>query len=68
MDFRHRFAVNTLIQWYRDDVDVQRHLPELSTYLGHTHITDTYWYLTAVPELMHLASQRLERAVQGDQS
>lgn len=67
-DFRHRFAVNTLIQWYRNGVDVQRHLPELSTYLGHVHITDTYWYLTAVPELMQLASRRLERTVQGDQS
>ncbi len=68
LDFRHRFAVNTLIQWYRNGVDVERHLPELSTYLGHAHITDTYWYLTAVPELMHLASRRLERAVRGGQS
>lgn len=67
LDFRHRFAVNTLIRWYRCGIDVERHLPELATYLGHAHITDTYWYLTAVPELMHLAAQRLEQAVPGGQ-
>jgi integrase len=61
-DFRHRFAVNTLVGWYRAGRDVERHLPQLSTYLGHTHVTDTYWYLTATPELMHLANRRLERA------
>jgi len=65
LDFRHRFAVNTLIRWYRSGVDVERHLPELSTYLGHVHITDTYWYLSAVPELMHLAARRLERTARG---
>jgi len=65
LDFRHRFAVNTLIRWYRAGIDVERHLPELATYLGHAHITDTYWYLTAVPELMHLAARRLERSVRG---
>jgi integrase len=65
LDFRHRFAVNTLIRWYRAGIDVEQHLPELATYLGHAHITDTYWYLTAVPELMHLAARRLERTVRG---
>ena len=61
-DFRHRFAVNTLVGWYRAGLDVERRLPQLSTYLGHAHVTDTYWYLTATPELMHLAKRRLERA------
>ncbi len=42
LDFRHRFAVNTLITWYRNGVDVERQLPRLSIYLGHEHITDTY--------------------------
>lgn len=65
LDFRHRFAVNTLIRWYRNGIDVERHLPELATYLGHVHITDTYWYLSAVPELLHLAARRLDRAVRG---
>jgi integrase len=53
-------AVNTLLGWYRNGVDVERRLPELSTYLGHAHITDTYWYLTATPELLQQALLRLE--------
>jgi integrase/recombinase XerD len=64
-DFRHRFAINTLLQWYRDGHDVEQHLPALATYLGHTHVTDTYYYLTAVPELLHLAAQRVEQAKGG---
>ena len=67
LDFRHRFAVNTLVRWYRAGIEVERHLPDLATYLGHVHITDTYWYLTDVPELMHLAARRLERSVRGGQ-
>jgi integrase/recombinase XerD len=59
-DFRHRLAVKTLVRWYRRGVDVERRLPVLSTYLGHGHVTDTYWYLTAVPELLRLAADRLE--------
>ena len=57
---RHGFAVETLIRWYRAGLDVQQHLPELSTYLGHVHVDDTYWYITAVPELLRLATLRLE--------
>jgi integrase len=59
-DFRHRLAVTTLVGWYRRGVDVERRLPVLATYLGHGHVTDTYWYLTAVPELLRLAADRLE--------
>jgi len=59
-DFRHRVAVTTLLRWYRAGVDVERHLPALSTYLGHGHVADTYWYLSAVPELLRLAAARLE--------
>ena len=59
-DFRHRFAVQTLVEWYRCGKDVERRLPVLSTYLGHVHVADTYWYLTAFPELMGLAVERLE--------
>ena len=55
----HRFAAQTLITWYRAGVDVERELPKLSTYLGHVHTTDTFWYLEAVPELLHLAAERL---------
>jgi len=59
-DFRHRFAVQTLLGWYRSGQEVERRLPVLSTYLGHVHVSDTYWYLTACPELMGLAVKRLE--------
>jgi len=60
-DLRHRFAVRTLLRWYRAGVDVDRHMPELATYLGHAHASDTYWYLSAVPELLRSATMRLER-------
>ena len=59
MDLRHRFAVRTLVHWYRAGLDVERELPKLSTYLGHVHVNDTYWYLEAVPELLQLATDRL---------
>ncbi len=58
-DFRHRFAVHTLIDWYRSGEDVEARLPVLSTYLGHVSVESTYWYLTEYPELMNLAVQRL---------
>jgi len=60
-DFRHRFAVHTLTRWYRSGDDIERRLPVLSTYLGHAHVADTYWYLSVHPELMGLATERLER-------
>lgn len=58
-DLRHSFAVQTLIRWLRSGVDVDAAMPRLSTYLGHIAPADTYWYLSAVPELMELAAQRL---------
>jgi len=65
-DFRHRFAVQTLLGWYRAGEDVERRLPVLSTFLGHVHVSDTYWYLTACPELMGLAVKRLEKRWEGE--
>jgi len=59
-DLRHTFAVNTILRWYRDGGDVERLLPTLSTYLGHSKTRDTYWYLSACPELMGEAVRRLE--------
>jgi integrase len=59
-DMRHRFAACTLLNWYRAGVDVEREIPKLATYLGHVHVNETYWYLEAVPELLGLASRRLE--------
>ena len=63
-DLRHRFAVNTLIDWYREGVDVQARLPVLSTYLGHVEPRDTYWYLSAAPELLGLVARRLEPSIE----
>jgi len=59
-DLRHRFAVCVILDWYRRGIDVERELPKLTTYLGHAHINDTYWYIEAVPELLELAAKRLE--------
>lgn len=59
-DFRHTFATRRLIEWYRSGVDVARAMPTLSTYLGHVLISDTYWYLQSVPELLQCATDRLQ--------
>lgn len=61
-DLRHRFAVNTLVGWYRAGDDVAARMYQLSTYLGHVAPEGTYWYLRAAPELMGRAAQRLESA------
>lgn len=58
-DFRHTFATRKLIEWYSAGVDVARELPTLSTYLGHVLISDTYWYLQAIPELLQRATDYL---------
>ena len=59
-DLRHSFAVHTLLDWYRGGADVEAKLASLSTYLGHRDPRSTYWYLSAAPELLALAAQRLE--------
>ncbi len=60
-DLRHTFAIRTVLDWHRAGHDVEARLPSLSTYLGHIGPSSTYWYLTAVPELMEAAVGRLER-------
>jgi integrase/recombinase XerD len=59
-DLRHSFAVATLIGWQRSGISIDGNLAVLSTYLGHVSPADTYWYLSAAPELMELAARRLE--------
>ena len=59
-DLRHGFATNTVLDWYRSGVDVDSRMPLLSTYLGHIDPAATYWYLSAAPELLALAADRLE--------
>ena len=60
-DIRHRFAVCTLLDAYQHDHDPEARLALLATYLGHIDPKSTYWYLSAAPELMQLATDRLER-------
>jgi integrase len=64
-DLRHTFAVKSMIGWYEAGVDVEARLPQLSTLLGHTNPSHTYWYLSAAPELLGLAAGRRERAKDG---
>ena len=60
-DLRHRFATETLLRWSRSNMDIEREMPTLTTYLGHSNISDTYWYLSAHPRLLRHAALRLQR-------
>lgn len=60
-DLRHSFAVRRLVRWHEQGVDISQRMLALSTYLGHAKVSNTYWYLTGVPELMGLVGQRFER-------
>lgn len=60
-DLRATFAVHRLLAWYREGVDLQRHLPLLATYLGHATVAGTQHYLTLTPELLAEASRRFQR-------
>jgi len=62
-DLRHSFAVRRIILWHEQGIDVDQAMLTRSTYLGHAKISNTYWYLTGVPELMALASSKFERFV-----
>lgn len=64
-DIRHTFATRRLVEWYRAGLGVDRLMPRLSTYLGHGSPVETYWYIQAVPELLRLATERLEASVHG---
>jgi integrase len=59
-DLRHTFAVKVMINWYKEGKNIDQEMLKLVTYLGHKSITHTYWYIEAVPELLALASQRVE--------
>lgn len=60
-DIRHTFACNRLLLWYKQGIDVNNAILFLSVYLGHSKISDTYWYLTATPSLMAIAAEHFER-------
>jgi integrase len=59
MDFRHSFATWRIVEWYRAGLNVERQIPKLATYLGHVDISNTYWYIEAIPELLQLATEQL---------
>lgn len=65
-DLRHGFAISTILDGYRNGGDPGTRIPLLSTYLGHVDPASTYWYLTAAPELLALAGNRLERHLGGE--
>lgn len=65
-DLRHTFAVNRLIQWYKENQDVQQLLPILSAYLGHTHLSHTTVYLTMTDDLLQEANKNFEKYVTGE--
>lgn len=60
-DLRHSFAVRRLVLWHERGEDIDRRMLALATYLGHVKVSNTYWYLTGVPELMGLLGQAFER-------
>lgn len=64
-DLRHSFAAHKFLEWIRAGKDVDAELPALSAYMGHTRPSSTYWYLTAVPELVHLVTGHTERFAAG---
>jgi integrase len=59
-DLRHRFAVSTVVGWYAAGLDVESRLAVLCAYLGHAKPSDSYWYMSATPELLRQAARRLE--------
>jgi integrase/recombinase XerD len=66
-DLRHSFAVRTLVSCYRAGIDVEARMVALSIYLGHVNPSDTYWYLSASPELVELVAGRLDGHHAGDE-
>jgi integrase len=58
-DLRHTFVCRRIQRWYEEGMDINRNILALSTYLGHAKVSDTYWYITATPEMMAIAARRL---------
>jgi integrase len=63
-DLRHTFVVRRVLLWQAQGLDVDQQMLTLSTYVGHTNVTNTYWYLTGIPQLMALAAERFESFTQ----
>ena len=65
---RHTFAIERIRLWHQEGADVQALLPHLSVYLGHVRPQESYWYLTATPELLSVAATRFQRYATGEQT
>lgn len=65
LDLRHSFICHRLVSWYKEGKNVDNAILALATYVGHTEVTATYWYITGVPDLMSLAAQRFQRFAAG---
>jgi integrase/recombinase XerD len=65
-DIRHTFIVRSLLRFYEQGVDIDRAILALSTYVGHAKVSDTYWYVTGIPELMAIAAERFHLYMQGE--
>ena len=59
-DLRHTFVVRRILRWQEEGIDIDQQMLALSTYVGHANVTNTYWYLSAVPELLARAAARFE--------
>jgi integrase len=64
-DLRHTFVCRRILKWYQEGVNVDNRMIALSTYLGHVKPSDTYWYLSAVPDLMEMVSQKFASFAEG---
>lgn len=64
-DLRHTFVCRRILKWYQEGVNVDNRMIALSTYLGHVKPSDTYWYLSAVPDLMEMVSERFASFAEG---
>jgi integrase/recombinase XerD len=67
-DIRHTFIVRSMLRFYEQGVDIDRAILALSTYVGHAKVSDTYWYVTGIPELMAIAAERFHLYTQGEAS
>jgi len=57
-----------MLAWHKEGIDIDQSMLALSTYVGHAKVTNTYWYLTAVPELMALAASKFESSLSAEVS
>jgi len=60
-DLRHTFVCQRVLTWYKKDEDINTKVTQLSCYLGHKKVSDTYWYITAIPALMSIAADKFAK-------